>query len=626
MTRAGAILERGPDRLGWAPRVRPDREHLFNTYHLTLAGMTYPAWRLGALAAVRAGCLALLGHPLLALAWMLASWAGDVAVQAIITHWARDALKTGASRVPWGMVLLAAFRSSLYISAPLVAAVNTDGVAEILFLGAMGGYSLLPVALSYGAFSPKVFWGFAIPPLAAFALAVFDLLDPTRALALLLALGATVWVLAMVSLTWRQSLDVWRRTHDASVELIQDLELARDRALAERIAADAAREEARRAGQAKANFLATMSHEIRTPMNGVLGMAEVLRRAETDPERLSRLQTLTDSGEYLLSILNDILDMSKIEAGRLELIFEPADLPGLLRQVADFWRPQAESKGLALRLELDDSLPAFAQLDAVRLRQVLFNLLGNALKFTEQGSVTLSARAGAVRAGRCRVSIAVADTGPGIPEAVLPTIFERYAQAGREAARRDSSGLGLAVCHQLAELMGGRIRAESPPGQGATFHLDLVLEVAAAGRPTSEARGEGEGIRPLRILAVDDHTVNLTVLEQLLTPEGHEVVKAGTAAEGLKLAEAEAFDVILMDIHLPRTSGMQALKALRAGKGASRRTPVIALTADVVSRGEADYRALGFAGLVAKPLEAPVLFAALARAAAARPRRRAPAA
>jgi signal transduction histidine kinase/CheY-like chemotaxis protein len=604
--------------------VQPDREHLFNTYHLTLAGMTYPAWRMCLLGAVRAGCLALLGHPLLALAWMLASWAGDIAVQAILGHWSRQARQTGQATVPWAMTLLAAFRSTLYMSAPVAAALQTGEVAEILFLAVIGGYSLLPVALSYGAFSPKVFWGFAVPPLVGFAVATIDLLGVGPALALMGALTASVWVLAMVSLTWRQSLDVWRRTHDASVELIRDLELARDRALAERIAADAAREEARRAGQAKANFLATMSHEIRTPMNGVLGMAQVLRRAETDPDQLRRLETLTDSGEYLLSILNDVLDMSRIEAGRLELVFEPADLPGLLAKTAEFWRPQAEAKGLQLRLELADDLPPVVRLDPVRLRQVLFNLIGNAVKFTEGGSVTLSARAGPVRDGRCRVSIAVVDTGTGIPAEVLPTIFDRYAQ-GDARARRDGAGLGLAVSQQLTELMGGRIRAESAVGLGSTFQLDLVLEVAAPDRRgLGPAKGRGRQ-RRLRILAVDDHAVNLLVLEQLLSPQGHRVSKAATAAEALKLAGAEAFDVILMDIHLPRMSGMQALKSLRTAEGANRVTPVIALTADVVSRGEAEYRALGFAGLVTKPVEAEALFAALHRAAPARskPRTRA---
>jgi signal transduction histidine kinase/ActR/RegA family two-component response regulator len=612
------MSEAQAERLGWTPRVQPDRTHLFNTYHLTLAGMTYPAWRLCALSAVRAVCLALLGHPLLALAWLLASWAGDISGQAILRHWTRLAEASGERRVPWNLALLAAFRATLYVSAPLAAALRTGAIGEILFLAVIGGYSLLPVALSYGAFSPKVFWAFAVPPILAFGAAVINLLGLGPALALILALGATVWVLAMVSLTWRESLDVWARTHDASVDMIRDLEVARDRALAERIAADAAREEARQAGQAKANFLATMSHEIRTPMNGVLGMAEVMRRSERDPEQLSRLQTLTDSGEYLLSILNDILDMSKIEAGRLELDFETTDLPRLLRHVADFWRPQADAKGLDLQLDLHETLPRFALLDGVRLRQVLFNLIGNALKFTEAGGVTLTARAGPVRAGRCRVSISVLDTGPGIPDFLLPQIFDRYAQAGKTGG----AGLGLAVCQQLTELMGGRIRAESTLGLGSAFHLELVLEVSEKGPRAAEDAEAGEHLRPLKILAVDDQAVNLTVLEQLLAPSGHDVVKAASAAEALKLAERQAFDVILMDVHMPRTSGMQALKALRVGPGPNRATPVIALTADVVSRGDADYRALGFAELVTKPLQAQALFGALRRT-VGKPRRKA---
>ena len=606
---------RGP-RMGWAPRVQPDRANLFNPYHLTLAGMTYPAWRLCALSAVRALCLALLGHPWMALAWLAASWAGDIAIQKILALWTRQALKVEDPSVPWKMALLAVFRSALYTSAPLAAALRTGEVAEILFLAVVGGYSLIAVALSYGAFSPKVFWGFAIPPVLAFGVAAVDLLGFGPAIALLIALAATVWVLAMVSLTWGASLDVWRQTHNASVEMIRDLEAARDRAFAERVAADEAREAARKAGQAKANFLATMSHEIRTPMNGVLGMAEAMRRVETDPARLSRLQTLTDSGEYLLSILNDILDMSKIEAGRLELVFEPEDLPRFLEKVAAFWRPQAEAKGLALDLQVHETVPAFVKVDAVRLRQVLFNLVGNALKFTDTGSVTISARAGPVRQGRTRVSIAVTDTGAGISEEVLPQIFDRYSQGGVSASRRaDGSGLGLAVCQQLTELMGGRLQVESVQGLGSTFHLELVLEVAKAGPRAADAEDAGGDMRPLKVLAIDDHAVNLTVLRELLGQRGHKVVCAG-AAEGLKLAAAQAFDVILMDVHMPRMSGPQALKALRGAEGPNRATPVIALTADVVSRDASEYRGLGFAAMAAKPLQAPQLFAAIRRAVA----------
>jgi signal transduction histidine kinase/ActR/RegA family two-component response regulator len=601
--------EKDRDGPRWAPRVEPDRENLFNTYHLTLAGMTYPAWRMCVLGAVRAGCLALLGHWWLALVWLVASWAGDVAVQAILARWTRQARESGATRTPWSMALLAAVRSTLYMSAPVVAALQTGGTAEILFLAVIGGYSLLPVALSYGAFSPKVFWGFALPPVLAFGAVSVNLLGFGPGAALMLALSASVWVMAMVSLTWGQSLEVWHRTHDGSVEMIRDLEAARDRALAERIAADTAREQARHAGQAKANFLATMSHEIRTPMNGVLGMAEVMRRAERDPEQLSRLQTLTDSGEYLLSILNDVLDMSKIEAGRLELAFDPYDLPRLLGQVAEFWRPQAESKGLALHLRLDESLPVLVKTDAVRLRQVLFNLIGNALKFTDTGSVTLAARAGPEREGRARVFISVIDTGPGIPEEILPRIFDRFTHGGGLGG----TGLGLAVCQQLTELMGGRIRVESPPGLGATFHLELVLELAQAPTITGTEGPAAEGIRPLRVLVVDDHAVNLTVLEQLLAPAGHVVVKASGAAEALHVAESQPFDAILMDVHMPAMDGPQALKALRTADGPNRLTPVIAVTADVVSRTVGDYRALGFAQVVSKPLEAAALFDALRR-------------
>lgn len=619
------MTESRPPRFGWAPTVQPDRAHLFNPYRMTLASMTYPAWRHCLLDAVRATCLALLGHVWLALAWLVASCIMDFTSQHLLKRWAREA-RDADDKVPLRMGVLAFLRASLYVSAPMAAAMMTGSIADVLFLAVIGGFSLVPVALSYGAFSAKVFWGFVLPPVIAFGVVALDHLGPTEALVLTCAIASTTWVLAVVSLTWRESLGGWRSTHNSSLQLIKDMEVARDRAVEERAAADIAREAARRAGQARANFLATMAHELRTPMNGVLGMAEAMRRSAKEPDQAARLDMLVESGEHLLSILNDVLDMSKIDAGRLDLVLEAEDLPRFLQMVAAFWTPQAEAKGLRMDLKVDEGVPRVVNMDAVRLRQVLYNLISNAMKYTHAGTVTILARSGPVRQGRARVFITVQDTGQGIPAEAIPTIFDRYSQGGEIAAERyGGTGLGLAICKQMTELMGGRIRVESVPGQGSSFHVELVLEIARSAvleqARKVEAPAAGK-VRKLKILAVDDDPVNLTVVEQLLTGARHQVFRAASAAEALQMADAQAFDLILLDVHMPDMSGPAALKVLRGRKGPNRQTPAIALTADVVSGTRATCLAHGFTEHATKPIRASELTAAIARAVKPAPKRR----
>ncbi|MEO8115021.1 MAG: ATP-binding protein, partial [Phenylobacterium sp.] len=256
----------------------------------------------------------------------------------------------------------------------------------------------------------------------------------------------------------------------------------------------------------------------------------------------------------------------------------------------------------------------FVKMDAVRLRQVLFNLIGNALKFTETGSVTISARAGPAREGRVRLSLAVSDTGPGISAEVMPTLFERFSQVEDAATRRyGGAGLGLAICKQITELMGGRIRAESTPGQGASFHIDLVLEVAAA-LPAALRSADDDDLRGLKILAVDDNLVNLQVVERMLAMRDHAVFKATGGAQALEMASKQVFDVVLMDIQMPEMSGIDVLKELRARAGLNQATPVIALTADVTSGGVGRYLRLGFSEYTTKPLQPRELFSVIARA------------
>jgi CheY-like chemotaxis protein len=292
-------------------------------------------------------------------------------------------------------------------------------------------------------------------------------------------------------------------------------------------------------------------------------------------------------------------------------------------RLVSFWSARADEKGVALKLSVSDGVPAFALIDALRLRQVLFNLVGNALKFTEAGSVEVIAEAMPNGEGAVLMHLAVRDTGPGIAAQHLPHLFTRFSQADESEVRRfGGTGLGLSIAKQLIELMGGRIWAESELGKGSTFHLKLPLAVASAAAPARPAKPPPEPAEPtrgLKMLAVDDNAVNLLVLDQLLSSQGHAVAKATGGFEALDAAAAEAFDLILLDIQMPEITGVEVLRRLRAAEGPNRAVPVVALTADVTSGGRERYLEIGFTEHASKPIQIEELMEAIARAMAAPP-------
>jgi signal transduction histidine kinase/CheY-like chemotaxis protein len=589
-------------------------------YQMTLAGLVLPLkWHVLA-NALAAACIVMLGHPLAALLGFTGCCAFDAAHGRVIRHWI---VRSGGVPVATGfrqLGILSAARAIVYL-APAAFIALTAHPAELL-LFALQAATLLAMGLSAGVLSRQVFWGLAGPGLAASGgLAVF-LLPPLPGLGVLLMLTTLVGFLIIMTETSRRVIGAWRFAFLDNVALIPELEGARDQALAERAAADVAREEARQAGRAKSNFLATMSHEIRTPMNGVLGMAQLLKRDETDPTQRERLAVLLDSGGDLLSILNDILDVSKIDAGRLDIMPAPEDLRLFLDRLVGFWGAAADEKGVALILNVADGVPAFALIDALRLRQVLFNLVGNALKFTEAGSVEVIAEAMPNGEGAALLHLAVRDTGIGIPPEHLPNLFTRFSQGDESEVRRfGGTGLGLAIAKQLIELMGGRIWAESQPGKGSIFRIKLPLALADGVRSpeAAKATATAEPLTGLRILTVDDNAVNLLVLDQLLSSFGHEIAKAASGAEALDALAVTPFDLVLLDIQMPVMTGMEVLQHLRAGDGPNRDAPVVALTADVTSGGRKRYLELGFTEHSSKPIQIQDLMASIERAMAADP-------
>lgn len=374
-------------------------------------------------------------------------------------------------------------------------------------------------------------------------------------------------------------------------------------------ALEAAQRDAEAANEAKSAFLAVMSHELRTPLNGVLGMARALYRTDLDDRQRGQLDTILKSGDTLLAMLNDLLDISKIEAGHTDLNPAPFDLRSSGDQCVQLWSELASSKGVALTCEVDPDLPDRLMGDEIRVRQILLNLVSNAVKFTENGSVRLSLRSLA-RDGVNGVSLAVRDTGIGMTSEQLTRIFRPFTQADASTASRfGGTGLGLSICQTLAITMGGDIQVESEPGVGSQFRVWLPLPAVMESDTAEAAPGFLPG---LRILVADDNAVNLAVARAVLEAIGADIVTANDGGQALERLRDSAFDLVLMDVHMPGMDGIEAVRRLRSGEAGRVDMPVIALTADAGAGEQERLTALGFDGLQSKPVQPAALISAIA--------------
>jgi CheY-like chemotaxis protein len=374
-----------------------------------------------------------------------------------------------------------------------------------------------------------------------------------------------------------------------------------------------AKEGAEAANLAKSAFLATMSHEIRTPLNGVLGMAQAMAMGELSDQQRERLDVIRQSGESLLAILNDVLDLSKIEAGKLELEQAAFDIAELAKGAHATFTAIAERKGLKFRLTIQPAAKGTYLGDSVRVRQILYNLVSNALKFTETGAVSVVV---GCRAGRLRLT--VKDSGIGMSPEQVNQLFRKFEQADASTTRRyGGTGLGLAICHDLAALMDGAIAVKSAVGEGTTFTVTLPLArspgVAAKRKRSVTAAPEVLQGPRLRVLAAEDNHMNQLVLKTLLGQVGVEPVMVGTGRDAVAAWEAEPWDLILMDVQMPEMDGPTATGAIRAREVelGRARTPIVALTANAMRHHIAEYAAAGMDAFVAKPIEAARLYAAL---------------
>lgn len=369
--------------------------------------------------------------------------------------------------------------------------------------------------------------------------------------------------------------------------------------------ADRRRAEAEAAVETKSAYLAMISHELRTPISAILAGATELERTAPGQGR-AQARLIRGAGQMMRGLLDDLLDLAKIEVGRMEVESVAFDLREAVTEALRMWRPEARNKGLKLRVEGAHELPDWIMGDPTRIRQVLNNLISNALKFTAEGSITLRLAAQPTGEG-WSIQVAVADTGPGMTPDQVARLFTPFDQLDAGTARKHGgSGLGLAISRELARLMGGELTASSAPGEGAVFTLSLTL---AKAETPAEAKAP-EAVEA-RVLVIDDHVINRQAVALMLAPLGITPETAASAEEGLERLARERFDVVLMDVYMPDMDGREATRRLRAQAGPNQSVPVIAITASATERDWEACRAAGMTGHVAKPIDPAALYAAL---------------
>lgn len=375
------------------------------------------------------------------------------------------------------------------------------------------------------------------------------------------------------------------------------------------------REKALEATRAKSTFIAVTSHELRTPMNGLLGMAHALQRSTLDPVQREQIALMIKSGDSLMQLLNDVLDLSRVEAGKVELAPIDMTLQDVVGEVVDAWRDAAVFKNLSLTVDYAPDLPPGVHADPLRIRQVVTNLVSNAIKFTVEGGVSLRIMATPGADGKQRVSIIVADTGPGVPTGAAERVFDSFTQADQTISREHGgAGLGLSIARALARQMGGDL-VLAPSVRGACFEFTFTASASAAPAALAQdAEPTAEDLEQIQVLMAEDNAINQLVVRTMLEPLGVALTVVDNGHEALKAMGERRFDCVLMDINMPVMDGITALEAIRDGRTGNPAMPVIALTASAMSGDRERFLGLGFDDHLGKPVKPVDLITAIAKA------------
>ncbi len=588
-----------------------------NVYVIALKNMITPWWVIHGAWMLAGAILALLHQPWLGLIAASVGMGMDAGLQRTLRRRLRDAdardPEAGVERLGWIVIL----RFSVGVAGPVAVALLSPSLQSIAVLLLMQAWSFCVAVVQFSC-SNRLFRRAIAAPIAATLVGMAPLMASIHGVAVLLAMGLLIAVLLLIG---HESEKAWRSwvaacAHNAA--LLDEIGQARDQALRDRALAERARDEAALANGAKTAFLATMSHEIRTPLNGVLGMAQAMAHGELSEAQRERLAVIRKAGESLTMILNDVLDLSKVEAGRMEIEEIEFDLAHLLQGAHEFFAAVADAKGLSLDLQIDDTVRGAYRGDPTRLRQIVNNLVSNALKFTARGGVRITAAHNDAENGG-PLRILVSDTGPGIAADQQAMAFDRFVQLDSSTTRRHGgTGLGLAICKELCELMGGQVTVDSEVGQGATFIVSLPLRrVHAADSSLSEdCSGGFDGLagRPLRILAAEDNKMNQFVLKTLLDEAGLDLTVVDNGAQAVEAWATGRWDVVLMDVHMPVMDGIVAAREIRAreiDRGWDR-TPIVALTGNAMIDQIAAVLSAGMDAHVSKPIDVRELFSVIA--------------
>jgi signal transduction histidine kinase/ActR/RegA family two-component response regulator len=522
--------------------------------------------------------------------WMTWFWSAAYVGTQLLETWAAPRLLRKPVQTPVAAATIAValfFPGSLVFGALAVALwISVPGYGPALGVAVIASAMINLIALSRGS---RLAFAASATPYGLYLL-VMPMLDYGRVAGPLLTTMMIAVGLIMLNIigAWISTEDARRAQMSASAE------------------ADHRRAEAEAAVEAKSAYLAMISHELRTPISAILAGATELERTAPGQGR-AQARLIKGAGQMMRGLLDDLLDLSKIEVGRMEVENVPFELRALVSDAVRMWRPEARGKGLRLRVEGAHSLPDWVQGDPTRIRQVLNNLISNALKFTAEGAITLRLAATPAPDGRWTLQVAVADTGPGMTPDQVARLFTPFDQLDAGTARKHGgSGLGLAISRELARLMGGELIAESTPEEGAVFTLCLTLTATDA--PAASRMHE---VMEARVLVVDDHAVNRQAIALVLAPLGIVPETAASAEEGLERLAHEVFDIVLMDVYMPDMDGREATRRLRAQAGPNQTVPVIAITASATERDWEACRAAGMSGHVAKPIDPAQLYAAL---------------